>query len=82
MKSIRLGCMLSAVMSAALLISEAYALAGFPNSQTSANKSTATQGDDSCGLRQFPAQRRQTDLTISIFSLVIGKHMFVGSPNA
>ena len=67
MKSIRLGFILSAVMSAALFIGEVHALSGFPNSQVSASGSTAT---------------RETDLTISIFSSVIGKHMFVDYPNA
>jgi hypothetical protein len=47
MKSIRLGCILLAVMSAALLIGDVHALPGFPNSQVSANGSTATQGDGS-----------------------------------
>ena len=47
MKSIRLGCILAAVMSAALFIGEVHALSGFPNSQVSANRSTATQGDGS-----------------------------------
>jgi hypothetical protein len=45
MKSIRLGCILPAVMSAALFIGEGHALSGFPNSQVSASGSTATQGD-------------------------------------
>src|ERR1700736_4542006 len=39
MKSIRLGCILPAVMSAALLIGDVHALSGFPNSQVSANGS-------------------------------------------
>ena len=47
MKSIRLGCMLLAVMSAALFIGEVQALSGFPNLQVLANGSTATQGDGS-----------------------------------
>jgi hypothetical protein len=47
MKSIRIRCILAAVMSAALLIGEVRALSGFPNSQVSANRSTATQGDGS-----------------------------------
>jgi hypothetical protein len=47
MKSIRLGCILPAVMSTALFISEVHALSGFPNSQVSANGSMATQGDGS-----------------------------------
>jgi hypothetical protein len=47
MKSIRLGCILPAVMSAALFIGEVHALSGFPNSQVSANGSTTTQGDGS-----------------------------------
>jgi len=47
MKSIRLGCVLAAIMSSALLIGEVHALSGFPNSQVSANGSTATLGDGS-----------------------------------
>ena len=47
MKSIRLGRILPAVISAALFIGEVHALSGFPNSQVSANGSTATQGDGS-----------------------------------
>ena len=42
MKSIRLGYILPAVLSAALLISEVHALAGFTNSQVPANGSTTT----------------------------------------
>lgn len=42
MKSIRLGYLLPAVLSAALLISEVHALAGFTNSQVPANGSTTT----------------------------------------
>jgi hypothetical protein len=47
MKSIRPGCVLAAIMSSALLIGEVHALSGFPNSQVSANGSTATLGDGS-----------------------------------
>ena len=47
MKSIPLGCILPAVMSAALFIGEVHALSEFPNSQVSANGSTTTQGDGS-----------------------------------
>src|SRR4029077_9073643 len=47
MKSIQLGCILLAVMSAALSIAEVHALSGPPNSQASANGSRATQGDGS-----------------------------------
>ena len=47
MKSIRLACILAAFMSAALFIGEVLALSVFPNSQVSANGSTATQGDGS-----------------------------------
>jgi len=47
MKSIRLGFILPAVMSAALFIGEVHALSGFPNSQVAANGSAATQGDGS-----------------------------------
>ena len=47
MKSIRLGCILTAVMSAAFFIGKVPALSGFPNSQVSANASTATQRDGS-----------------------------------
>jgi hypothetical protein len=47
MKAIRLGCILPAVVSAALFIGEAHALSGFPNSQVSANGSTVTQRDGS-----------------------------------
>src|SRR5437588_11222443 len=49
MKSMRLGCILLAVMSAALFICicEVHAISGFPNSQISANRSTATQADGS-----------------------------------
>src|ERR1700675_4281629 len=47
MKSIRLGRILPAVISVALFIGEVHALSGFPNSQVSANGSTATQGGGS-----------------------------------
>src|SRR5215469_10067243 len=47
MKSIRLGCVLPAVIGAVLFVSEVPALSGFLNSQVSANGSTATQGDGS-----------------------------------
>ena len=47
MKSIRLGCILQAVISAALFIGEVHALSGFPNAQVSAKGSTATQRDGS-----------------------------------
>ncbi len=47
MRSIRLGCILLTVLSAALLIGEVHILSGFPNSQVSANGSTATQADGS-----------------------------------
>src|ERR1700719_834295 len=47
MNSIRLACILPAVMSAALFIGEGHALSEFPNSQASANGSTAKQGDGS-----------------------------------
>src|SRR3984957_1646032 len=47
MKSIRLGCILLAVMSAALFIGEVQALSGFPNSQVPASASPATQRDGS-----------------------------------
>jgi hypothetical protein len=47
MKSLRLGCILPAVMSAALFIGEADALSIFPNWQVSANGSTARPGDGS-----------------------------------
>jgi hypothetical protein len=47
MKSIRLGCILAAILSAALFIGDVPALSGFPNSQVSDNRSTATQGDGS-----------------------------------
>ena len=47
MKSIRLGCILPAVMSAVLVVGEVHALSVFPNSQVSADGSTATQGDGS-----------------------------------
>jgi len=52
MKSIRLGCTLPAIMSAALFVGqvhagEVHAFSTFPNSQLSANGSTATQRDGS-----------------------------------
>jgi len=47
MKSIRLGCILQAVISAALFIGEVHALSGFPNAQVSGKGSTATQRDGS-----------------------------------
>jgi hypothetical protein len=47
MKSIRLGCILPVLMSAALFIGDVHALLGFPNSQVSANGSTASQGNGS-----------------------------------
>jgi len=47
MKSIRLGCILLTIMSAALFIGEIQVLSGSPNSQASANGSTATQRDGS-----------------------------------
>jgi hypothetical protein len=47
MKSIRLGCILPMVMSAALFVGEIHGLSGFPHSQVSANGSTATQADGS-----------------------------------
>ena len=67
MNSIRLRCILSAVMSAALFIGEVHALSGFPNSQVSANGSTATQAD---GSHDFD------------FLIGDWRHMFVDSPNA
>ena len=47
MKSIRLGCILPAVMSAALLIGDVHALSGSSNSQASAKGSAALEGDGS-----------------------------------
>ena len=47
MKSIRLGCILPAVMTAAFFIGEVHSLSGFAHSQVSANGSTAAQGDGS-----------------------------------
>jgi len=47
MKSIRLGFILPAVMSAALLIGEVHARSGLPNSQGPPDRSTATQRDGS-----------------------------------
>src|SRR5690242_11624003 len=48
MKSIRLGCIVSAVISAAALFTgEVHAVSGSPNSQLSTNGATATQRDGS-----------------------------------
>jgi len=47
MKSVRLGCILLTVMSAAFIFGEDRLLSGFPRSQVSADGSTATQGDGS-----------------------------------
>src|SRR5690348_13688400 len=47
MKSNRLGFILTAAMTAALLIGEVHAFSGFANSQVSANAATATQRDGS-----------------------------------
>ena len=47
MKLIRLGCILSVVICATFLIGDADVLAEFPNSQASANKSSATRANGS-----------------------------------
>jgi len=47
MKSIRLGFILPAVLTAAFFMGEVHILSGFANAQISANGSTATQGDGS-----------------------------------
>jgi hypothetical protein len=47
MKSIRVACILPALMTAALLLGEVYALSGSANSQVPPNGSTATQADGS-----------------------------------
>ena len=47
MTSIRFGCILAAVLSAALLLGEVHAHSGFPHAQTSAREASATQRDGS-----------------------------------
>jgi hypothetical protein len=68
MQLIRLGSILQAVVSDALFIGNVHAVSELQSSPVSA-----------------PMDRRlhsETDLTISIFSSVIGRHMFAESQNA